>query len=236
MSSNQDILDAVRGDIEAEDRAAIKRAKIGIAIRAGLTLFILVYMTWISTSITKLDATELTRIAATSVQDKLPMWRSELHDYAVGMAPGATDQVRDLFVGLPVMAREYLEAELLTQTDHLITQFENEVDLAIAMVIEDQIELVQTEFPEATPEELLDAIVLGVSAIFHDTMIAAIDELYEHYTIEIHALNAHLDHLQRGDDLTESEKIDKELIEAWMVLVHKHNITEGKDLVAGLQQ
>ena len=152
MSSNQDILNAVRGVIEAEDRAAIKRAKIGIAIRAGLTLFILVYMTWISTSITKLDATELTRLAATSVQDKLPMWRSELHDYAVGMAPGATDQVRDLFVGLPVMAREYLEAELLTQTDHLITQFENEVDLAIAMVIEDQIELVQTEFPDAAQD------------------------------------------------------------------------------------
>jgi hypothetical protein len=236
MSSNNDTLNAVRSDIEAEDRTALRRAKIGIGIRAVLTVFIFVYMTWIFSSITKLDAQELTRIAATSVQDQLPMWRSELHDYAVDLAPEATDHARDLFVSLPVKAREYLESELLVKTDQLIAHFEKELDLAISTVIDDQVELVMAEYPDATPEVLVDTIVLGVSAIFHETMIAAIDELYEHYAIEVQALNAHLDRLLRDEDLTESEKIDRELIEAWMVLVHKHNITQGKELVAGLSQ
>ena len=66
-------------------------------------------------------------------------------------------------------------------------------------------------------------------------MIEAIDELYEHYSIGVQELNAHLNHLL-NDDLTETERIDRELIEAWMVLVHQHGITDSENQVAGLQR
>ena len=74
MSTDHNLLAALRTDIETEDRAAISRTKIGIGIRAVLIVFVFGYMTWISNSVSRLDAGELTRIAAVSVQEKIPEW------------------------------------------------------------------------------------------------------------------------------------------------------------------
>ncbi len=61
--------------------------------------------------------------------------------------------------------------------------------------------------------------------VFSDTMTQAMDEMYLHYAEQLKELNGHLDHLLEHPDLTPDEQIDRHLLEAWMALVHKHNIT-----------
>ena len=61
----------------------------------------------------------------------------------------------------------------------------------------------------------------------------ALDELYHDYAKELRRLNAELEHLLRDEDLTESEQIDKRLIEAWMILAHKYRLTDPGELIAG---
>ena len=111
---------------------------------------------------------------------------------------------------------------------------EQDVDDAVSTVIEDQLELIKSSIEDGSAEDQLDAIVLGVSDAFRETMIAALDELYIDYSQQIRELDARLDHLLSGDELSESEKVDKRLIEAWLVLVQKHAIAE--QLVANLQR
>ena len=72
------LLDEVRGELERENHSAAVRAKTGIAVRAALIVFVMGYMFWIFGAVGKLDANELTRVAATSIETRLPELRSQL--------------------------------------------------------------------------------------------------------------------------------------------------------------
>jgi len=226
-------LSELRADLALEDQAAENRAKLGIGVRIVLILFVAGYMSWISSSISGMDAAVLTQAAAASLETRLPELRVEMRDHALALAPELTDRARDLLLEMPAQLRAYLEAELLEQTDELLVRLETEVDLAIATVIDDQIALVQAQMPYGSPEEQLDAIVLGVSDAFRETMNEALDELYHDYSAKVREVNADLDRLLRADDLSESEKIDKQLIEVWMVLANEYDLADPGKLIAG---
>ena len=231
----ENLLAEVHRELENDDLRSLSRAKLGIGLRLFLIVFVIGYMTWVSSAVSKLDAPALTQVAVAHFEERLPELRAEIRDYAIARAPEVTDRAGDLLVQLPAHLREALEGQLLAKTDELIARLENDVDAALTVVIDDQMELVRTELPDGTPEQQLDAIILGVSNVFRDTMIAAVDEMYIDYSREIQRLNAYLEHLQRSDDLTESEELDKELIETWMVLVHKYEITDPMNVATELQ-
>ena len=223
-----------RTDLEQEDVRALQRVKVAIAVKVVLVVFVAGYMSWIMSVVSRLDARELTRIAAMSVEERVPQWRAEVRDYALAVAPDVTDQARDMFVTLPGHMREYLETELLLATDTVVRRFESDVASAVGTVLDDQIETMKAEMPDSSPEEQLEFMVMGVSGLFRDTMTEALDVFYVDYAAEVKKLNAHLDHLLRGDNLTESEKIDKQLIEAWIILVNEHDFIDPSGVLERL--
>ena len=238
MSENQSteqVFNEIRDDFEQDNRKATVRAKAWIAVRIFLILFVVGYMTWIFSAVSRLDAQELTRIAAVSIEEKLPQFRADLRDFAIERAPELTDQARDMLLQIPGHLREAVEGPLIEKTDDLIVRFETDLNGAISTVIDDQIELIRAEFPDGTPEEQLDAIILGISDNFSETTREALDGMYEDYVQELQNLNARLNHLLRSPDLTESEKIDKQLIEAWMILVHRHKIASPNRVFKDIQ-
>ena len=234
-SDTNQLVARVRAEIEQDDRQALNRAKVGIAIRGALIVFVMGYMMWVSSAVSKLDAPTLTQAAMAHFEERLPDLRAEIRDYAIAQAPVVTDRAGDLLVQLPVQLREAIEGQLLAKTDELIARLETDVDAALTVVIDDQLELVQAELSDGTAEQQLDAIVLGISDVFRVTMLEAIDEMYVEYAAEIRKLNAYLEHLQRSDDLTASAEIDKELLETWMVLVHKYDITDPMSVATAMQ-
>ena len=228
-------LHALRADLEAEDKRAIKRAKIGIGIRGFLIVLAFVYMSWLLGALSKLDAPALTRIAVDSVEARLPELRANLQTYALDVAPELTDKAQGLFLEVPGHVRRTLEGRLFQATEGLVAQFEDEVEASLTQVVDYQAELMRAEMPDATPEEQLDILVLGVSAEFRDTMTEAVDLLYEDYSAEMRKLAAYLERLRTAESLNESERIDKELIEAWMVMVHKHRIVAPEQIARNLR-
>ncbi len=220
------LLAELRRDLRRDSRKTTTRAKSWIAVRVGVVLLVVVYMTWLGGAVGRISAEELTRFAATSLESKLPELRADLRDYAIAVAPEVTDRALDLLLEVPGQLRTVVERELGAQADRLIARLEADMDVAITTVIDEQLELVRNQDPNASPEEQLDTIILGVSDAFRETLIDGIDELYEHSTVEVQSLNAYLDHLLRNPDLTQSEQIDRQLLQVWMVLVYKHRITE----------
>ena len=233
---NDGTLQALRGELQEEHRRAHKRAKLGIGIRVVSIVFVLGYMSWLVSAVTKLDAPALTQLAGAHLESRIPELRETLTTLAIDAAPAVTDHARDLLLELPGSLRGHVEELLVAQTDRLIERFESDVDAAIGVVVEDQLELVRSGMPGAGPEEQLDAIILGVSDEFHDTMIATLDQLHEEYANEVQRLGARLQHLQSGDPLTADEQIDKQLIEAWMVLVHRRKITDPLRVVTEISR
>ena len=229
MSSNnpENTLDLLSTELAKEDEGAISRARRGIVIRVALTVFIAAYMSWILGAVSKLDATELTRIASVEFEERLPDFRIEIRNYAIDQAPEIMDRAQDFLLMLPVRLREGIEHQLMEEGSLVVASVESDVDDALTIVIEDQLRALRDADPGANHEQSLDALILGISDTFRQTMVAALDEIYENYAEEVGRLERHLRHLQNDTELTEQEKIDKQLIEAWMVLVHKHRIAEN---------
>ena len=230
-SSATTLLAELHEELQRERRKTATRAKSWIAVRAGVVLLVAAYMTWLGGALGRISAEELTRFAATSLESKLPELRADLRDYAISVAPEVTDRARDFLLEVPGRLRTVVERELWAQTDRLIARLEVDMDLAIATVIDEQLELVRAQDPNVSPEAQLDTIVLGVSDAFREALIDGIDELYEHSTREVQSLNAYLEHLLKNPDLTQSEQIDRQLLQVWMVLVHKQGITEPDEAV-----
>jgi len=235
MKDNHDpstqVLASVRQEIERDHTGASNRLKVAIGIQAFLILFVAGYMTWMFGSLKKLDAATLTNVAAVEVEGRLPELRASVRDYALEMAPELTDGARDLLLDVPARLRANLEEQVVAQTDMLVYDFERELDALLTEMLTSQIEQMQAAAPNASPEEQLDSLVVDVSGLFRETMKEAIDEVYIDYADEIAKLNDHLEYLRAGRGLTEAEKIDKQLIETWLVLVET---VDTEELLAAL--
>lgn len=233
--SRVETLEQIRLELEREQNAVMRKAKIWIGIRTAFVIFFIGYMTWIFGAVAQLNANELTKMAAVSLETQLPKVRADLRDYAIEQAPILTDMAGDLMLEIPARLRGMIEAQLMTKTGDLVAEFEINLDAALTATIDDQLELIQVGLEGSDPESGLDAIVTGVSDNFRETMTEALDEMYIHYAAELETLNSRLERLQRDTDLSESEKIDRQLIEAWMVLVHRHRVTEKSGLFKNIQ-
>ena len=80
-------LEDIRRSIEQEDRASLARAKAGIILRGAMLLLMVAYMAWLSGTVDRLSAVELTRFAAGHPESRLPDLRAELRDYAIDGKP-----------------------------------------------------------------------------------------------------------------------------------------------------
>lgn len=216
------VLRHLRQSIESEHPAAIRRLKIGIAIQGLILVLVIGYMIWLGGALSQLDADTLTSVASDKVEAMIPELRVEIRDYAIAMAPEVTDRAQAMLLDLPRVLGQKLEESLVARTDLLIQDFERDLDASLTDILNNQIALVKSQHPDATAEEAVDAAIRGVSRLYREKMMSAVDAMYDDYAREIGKLDDYFHRLQRADDLTETEKIDKEMIEAWVVLVQKH--------------
>lgn len=229
-------LDQLDATLREDDARALSRAKVGVGLRVFLIVFVLGYMTWLFGAVSKLDAEALTGIAANSVAERLPEFRSILQEYAIAQAPMVTDMARDTLMQVPTQLRQHLQQRLVSESTDLIGRFEDDVNAALGEVLDRQMAALRESSPGDSPEAQFDALILGISGEFRSTMIAALDELYNDYSSEVRRLNDHLLQLQRGQDLSESEKLDKQLLEVWMTLIHKHGVGDPLQIAQNLER
>ena len=221
----QERLSYLKRQLEADEPFGLRRIKRGVYIQAAILVFVFGYMTWLYTSMSKLDAEALTSVAATQLQQMIPELRDEVRNYAIAAAPELAVQAQGLFLELPRTLGAKLEEHIIQEADARMKDFEADLGEKLSGILDAQVALVKELNPGATAEESLDTAIRGVSAEYRDKMAGAIDFMYDDYSREVRKLDDYLTRLQTSEDLSETEKIDKELIEAWMVLLHKHQIT-----------
>ena len=100
-----------------------------------------------------------------------------MRDHALELAPQLTDHAQELFLQIPAHLRETIENQLLAESDKVIAKFENELNAGLSAIIDERIEAIQAAYPDLSPEEQLDNVVVGVSGLFRDTVIEVVERV-----------------------------------------------------------
>ena len=212
-------------DILGDQAASTRRSRIFLAFQFVFLAFVLGYMTWLFGAVGALDAEALTSIASDRFEAMLPDLREDAQEYAISIAPELTDQAQEALLALPHTVGGWIEEHVSVETEKILAEFEMELEANFTAILESQISSIRSQYPDATVGELADQAIRGITGTYREEMRAAVDAMYERYAEKVRQLDRYLVHLQTSEELTETERLDKELIEAWVALVHTHQIT-----------
>ncbi|MCK6482236.1 MAG: hypothetical protein HUU06_10290 [Planctomycetaceae bacterium] len=212
--------------VVADHEAAARRTRASIVVLLLLNLFVVGYMTWIRSSLRKLDARELTLIAGQQAEARLPDLERDLGDFLVESAPAVTDRGREILLAAPAAVREQMEVVLERRIREEIANLEQTFDAGFQAALEGRIADLRAAYPAGSDEARLHAFLDDVLSEYRIRMEAMIDSLYGSFRSEVQKLDAKFRRFQTARDLTEQEALQKEILEAWVVLVEKHRITE----------
>lgn len=211
-------------DITTENDAANRRSRIWTFTQVILLVFIVAYMTWLHAAVSRLDANTVTGIASAKLESMLPGMREDLRKYAIQMAPQLTDRARDVFLELPLLLREKMEKRLKDKLDVMIGTFDEKLNAVAGQKLEEHIRRIKTLYPNGVKDRNLEPIIVDICKSVRAQLKEAVDLMYADFSREIKKMETRLARLKKGENLTEEEKIEKEMIEAWSVLVQKHKI------------
>jgi hypothetical protein len=208
--------------VEEGQRQTIRKARRDVTVLSLLLVAAMGYLTWLYRALSKLDAQNLTEIAASHVEDALPTWGSQLEQYAIEQAPALVGQGKRMMLEVPRLLREELVTLLDEKTEEMVKTAEAELDVYLRQAIEEQLASIQEKDPHG--EVTLQALLENARGEFRNELASFIDVLYDDYTDIIQDLNAQLKRLQREGNLSEAERNQKEIIEVWMTLAKRNHL------------
>lgn len=224
--SSEQIIVRVLDRVRAHQERIGRRARVEIVVVFGLLTFVFLYMAYVFSWVKKLDAEWVVTVAATEVEAALPALKTNLTDFALQKAPDVVEAGKEILLKLPAELRKEGEAILRQRIREELQGAERRLNDALQVALKEQLELLDSTAPPGTSEEQkLDMLLENVMAAFREKMSMFTEEMYVDYKNRIDEVDRKFERLLTAKDLSEREKIQKELIQCWMVLVHKHGIT-----------
>lgn len=213
--------------IEEDRQAARRKAWRETLVLGVLIAFVVAYMAWIYRSLGVLDAESLTRIASTRIEGELPALRQRLKGQALQAAPKIMAQGRRMLLQAPALLREKAEDQLsLAFQKRVLDAFEQKLDAHLLQVLDRNLATARRALPKGTPEQRMEFLVTQTVGSHRAAFEEAVDDFHGSYAREMDRVNGFLKHLKTGRQLTETERLQKELIEVWVVLIGKHGILD----------
>jgi hypothetical protein len=214
--SLEDLVRRLEDDLEQTQR----RGKRRIATLAVLILVVLGYLSWIHTQVVRMDAEAVSDVATGYVLANLPQVKQQLRAELIDAAPQLTDEAKRALLGAPRFFRKQIEAALPYASSALALRLEDELTAHLTMVVEELADL---------PEERRNVkdLVEDARAAYQGMLLTIIDDMHGQFAGAMRDLNKRLRELQTSKKLTPRQKVEKELIEASVVLMDWHGVSEA---------
>ncbi len=209
---------------EAEARSDGKRARTTIIAVVALNLFVIAYMSWIRSSLAQFDAEGVVQIAGSQVEGALPGLRDRAVDAAVAAAPDIADRVQNAALEAPARMRVALEEWITQRFRQDLGKFEESADDVVGTFIESRLTDLENAYPGGTDEQKLERLMEDTLDSYRAVVELHIEVVSAGFVEKAMVLRTYLERLRRADGLSEKEALDREILEAWISLIHHHRI------------
>ncbi|MBF0530197.1 MAG: hypothetical protein HQK55_13185 [Deltaproteobacteria bacterium] len=196
-----------------------KHLRLAIYIKVILFFFILIYMGWAYSNIRILDADLLVIGAKEKVIDILPDAKAKMKERLTQMAPEVTNQVGDgILQNVPKLEQNIEELAKKTLVSY-VDPLEKEMAAWMMDFLKETKAVSEEMFPGMPSYQ---KIKLMRSYILEDLVESLTVVSYEiGDAVKEQGFIEKLKHLVRGKNLTEKEKLQRDIIALWYVLVER---------------
>jgi hypothetical protein len=190
-------------------------------------LVVLGYTNWLYSQVASMDAGALADFARGYTLTHLPEAKEALRAALIENAPAVTDEAQRALVGLPGLVREQIQKALPAGSEALAKQFEEDLDLQLETAVNAIVRLSEEGEKPGAKDERIRKLVDNARAVYHGMLLSIIDHAYADYAQQVSLLHNKLERLQQGSWLSPKETIQREIIEATLVLMERHNLKDS---------
>lgn len=228
MTASDAILLRLVEKLEADHQAMVRHARQGVYVRVGILGLVIAYMSFIYSQFTWLSGDRVVKMAGEEARAQIPVLKQQLVSFAKDAAPEAGAKLREALLHMPTHASKGLVDLINDETGKHIPEFERNLNNATTGTLLEHITVVKARNSKAPAQEQLAELRKTIRRDFSGHLMAATDLLHDQFHREIDKINTYLVRLQTAGDLAPRERIEREMIEAWMTLVRHHRVTDPK--------
>lgn len=201
-----------------QSRAREAALSLGLKIKAGLLLFVLLYFSFLYSTVASFNPDEAVMMVRGQLEAELPQVKQETIQSMKTAAPEVVTRYAQGFVEAIPSLRDQLEQELLTATGGMITKLQADLNTMTGEMLKES-KAGLDQIPGQSTHEKLDRLSKEMRIRIHEESRAAVDQLSGDFSTKIGELNTKIKRLQTAGTLTATEKHQKEMLRVWSKLM-----------------
>ena len=209
---------------------SVRKQKVYQRAGIALTGILVVYLSVLTGKLFQLDAHAITEFGRLEVQKQIPGGAESLRSHLKAQAPFLIARVlQSILESVPTL-RESVTKDFLAKNSVIMEQFEEQMTDIAAEAIRAGREKLDSMEGDSSDLEKFDLLTKAVLAEVRKEVSAAFLALQPQYTAELQRVQDYLKELQHKseEELTERQKVHKELILTVIQLVMRHELEEAK--------
>jgi hypothetical protein len=219
LAQLEQALDQVLSETDQHIKREEKEARMGLIVKAVILAFIMLYLGYAYTSFRTVDAQTLVWTAQERVKEALPEAKQQMKERLTAMAPEVVDQVFETIIKETPAVADGVEQTVKTAMTGYMDEAEEEMLVWFGEFIREKRMLLDEMFPNMPAYQkitkLRQFVVEDVEAALEgvgDTIGRGIAD---------HEFTRQLSRLAAGENLTEKEELQRDILAIWYILVQR---------------
>jgi hypothetical protein len=207
-----------------------KSIRTSIIIKAVLLVFVICYMGYMYSQVSRIDAEEVVNMTKNQFIAELPKISKQMSDDLKASAPATMESLKKRSLEILPQVREHMQAQVLSETKKLTDGIGEEMNTLLAEYVKDNAAKINQSKSDKTDLDKARLLTQMIRADFKKTVQEAADKHLQEYSKDMMKLNADLKKLKDNKNLTQKEKYHRDLISVWAKLMKM----EMKDVREGV--
>ncbi|MFH1422488.1 MAG: hypothetical protein ABIH42_07240 [Planctomycetota bacterium] len=219
----EQVLDFVKYSIKKEQ----KSAKVAVVIRIIVLIVVIGYMTWLNTSLSKLEPDLFVGAIRAKISDELPDISLRISHSLKENAPQYVEQARQQSFEIIGQLKEWshrFASDRLKQVGELIKQ---KLAESVKIAVDKELDKIETEqLAQLSSDQKVTLILDKLRSHFSEVVKLSMSLMTEEYNNKIKAVEIWVVKLKKAENLSKRELEQKKLLEAVLKLI-KHKTKDG---------
>jgi len=196
-----------------------KGLKVSVGIQAFLLIFVIFYLGWLYSQVSKIDAESVVQTTKVKFLNSLPSIGNEVSEQIKASAPQTIESLRKSSLDVIPQVRKDMQRHLLTETIKLTTGIGDEVNHLISEYVKSHAEDIKKKNPSLSDLDKARRLMKMIRMDFKETVKQATDKHLDEYAKDMRKLNKEMKKLRTSKKLTKKEMYQKKMVSVWVKLM-----------------